>query len=297
MPFTVDPLDNRSLDRNTIISQAYHLAGVVPTDEVPAANLIDSGSILLNAIIEQKRGKMLFLRDKDYIPFSVRDSDIVTNNGLFFEVIRTHESTDDKEPGVGDVYKLFWKEIPDPGTGPPAWEQTSPVVTVYEFIGNPRVSDLIVDVELIRVRTNPEIAGTSQIVSKFNDEEFLDIYDPLQSPGTPFQFYFQKKKLFNSIYLQPAPLSSTYLFYIRGYRTPEGLEDPNDVSSLDTAFLPCLMFSLGVMLAISYGRDPDHVKQMRTLESQLWRDARSADTQTGDLQLTFPFTSGEVGGF
>lgn len=311
MSVTIDPTDTRSLDRNTIIKQSYRIAGVSNPHELPSSELIETASILLDTIIEQRRGRLLFLRDKDYIPMSIKPSDVVQGiddapvpqpTGVFYEALRTHASNEDKKPGFGPVWKLYWREVPDPVTPvPPLWEdQVQPIVDfkVYEAIGNPIISSEIQDVELVKFKRDGSVSGVFDFIDKLTDAEFLDLYDPLASATIPIQFYFQKKKLFHSIFLQPIPDNADYLFYLRAWRRPEELVDADTITNLDKSFEGGLIFSLAVILAVSYNQDNEKINQLRRMESQMWADGQGSNQQTGDVQMVFnTFSNERYGGY
>ena len=178
---------------------------------------------------------------------SFEAGELCTNNGQTYLCIKTHHSTADNEPGVGEDWADYWLESGETSTSTLAWVLGANYLAKKTL----NIEDIgTYEIALLYYVDNGELIRVTKI-----KEEDMPRYNPLQ-PGDVSAFYLAKDSVSFQVRLIPQP-TKDYTFKAYLCKKPVSINSGSLNAGVDVQdnWLIAAMYALAVELAFLYGLD------------------------------------------
>ena len=268
---------NFNRTRNSIIEEAFRAVGAMASGVALTNDQIARGESLLNDLLASWRssGISVWNEEKFVIPLHA-SSVALGSDGLDYECIETHMSTNNNKPKTGNQYMSYWKALTTSAGA--AHDTNKRYVSSNQY----ELPNHIFALDHAFIREGVDLKPLI-ITTTFEDYKTQLNND---STGKPTRLYFRKGSV-PQVFILPYPDDSTkYVLELNCLTYPQDFDSGSNNPDILREFNLALIYNLALLIAPSRGVSAKQYGLIKDLANDHLKNARMHDHEMGDIQFT-----------
>ena len=275
-----------NLTISQFLDRVLRLAGVTGENETPNASQYAYALEALNLQQQQLEVNDVPLWKRGFHEFQPQTSSFVTNAAApdpttVYRCIKGHTATADTEPGVGNLWELYWVGATTTLT-PTSWALTNLYVTSIEFT----LPDRFYDVLYITAVQNSGNEVQIPVISFHEYTTKLNSKRTSTSTVLPTDIAFDNLLETNTGFIYPQP-TEVFESKIRVYGVikPEDAEDVSDNIDIPVRYINMLSYAVALDLAVQYQRDDSSIMILSTEKARYIDEYKKSDIEFTETSI------------